>query len=157
MKLPAWLKVLLTRSSRKERNMSTINITGNIEKAVITQLRSKAIVDGILAAIYTGPTKEDATAAATDFVNHLTPAQRSHRAHPPAATTLTGFSLPLPNRHRVSPRSWPTQSLMRIRPKSKVRCRPMLTICSTNTVSTMGRIESAQHNRLKLFNQSDYL
>ncbi len=33
MKLPAWLKVLLTRSSRKERNMSTINITGNIEKS----------------------------------------------------------------------------------------------------------------------------
>lgn len=51
--------------------MSIININGNIQKAAITQLRSKAIVEGILAAIYTGPTKEDATAAATDFVNHL--------------------------------------------------------------------------------------
>lgn len=52
--------------------MSTVNITGNIQKAAITQLRSKVIVDGILAAIYIGPTKDDATAAATDFVNHLT-------------------------------------------------------------------------------------
>lgn len=52
--------------------MSTVNITGNIQKAAITQLRSKAIVDNILAAIYTGPTRDDATAAATDFVNHLT-------------------------------------------------------------------------------------
>lgn len=52
--------------------MSTINITGNIQKAVIIQLRSKEIVQGILAAIYIGPAKEDATAAATDFVNHLT-------------------------------------------------------------------------------------
>lgn len=45
--------------------MSTIKIAGNIQKAAITQLRSQEI------AIYTGPTKEDATAAATDFVNHL--------------------------------------------------------------------------------------
>lgn len=52
--------------------MSTINITGNIQKAAITQLRGKEIVQGILAAIYTGPTKEDATTAAADFVNHLT-------------------------------------------------------------------------------------
>lgn len=52
--------------------MSTINITGNIQKAAISQLRSKGVVDGILAAIYTGPTRDDATAAATDFVNHLT-------------------------------------------------------------------------------------
>lgn len=51
--------------------MSTISITGNIQKAAITQLRSKSIVEGILAAIYTGPTKEEATVAATDFVNHL--------------------------------------------------------------------------------------
>ncbi|KGT95290.1 hypothetical protein NG99_04530 [Erwinia typographi] len=51
--------------------MSTINITGNIQKAAITQLRSKEVVAGILAAIYSGPTKEDATEAATDFVNHL--------------------------------------------------------------------------------------
>ncbi|GAA3911824.1 hypothetical protein GCM10022405_41280 [Gibbsiella dentisursi] len=52
--------------------MTQINITGNIQKAAITQLRSKEIVNSILAAIYTGPTQEDATTAATDFVNHLT-------------------------------------------------------------------------------------
>ncbi|THD43921.1 hypothetical protein ERD95_19645 [Enterobacteriaceae bacterium ML5] len=52
--------------------MSTINITGNIQKAALAQLRSKEIVTGILAAIYTGSTKENATAAATDFVSHLT-------------------------------------------------------------------------------------
>lgn len=52
--------------------MSNITITANIEKATIAQLRSKVIVDGILAVIYTGPTKEDATTAATDFINHLT-------------------------------------------------------------------------------------
>lgn len=48
-----------------------INITGNIHNAAIIQLRSKAIVKGMLATIYTGPTKEDATAVATVFVNHL--------------------------------------------------------------------------------------
>lgn len=72
MKLLAWLRTFFTRKSQKENTMSTINITGNIQKAAITQLRSKVVVDGILAAIYTGPTKDDATAAATDFVNHLT-------------------------------------------------------------------------------------
>jgi len=72
MKLIAWLRTLFKPKPRKESTMSTVNITGNIQKAAITQLRSKAIVDGILAAIYTGPTKDDATAAATDFVNHLT-------------------------------------------------------------------------------------
>lgn len=72
MKLLAWLRTFFTRKSKKENTMSTINITGNIQKAAITQLRSKVVVDGILAAIYTGPTKDDATAAATDFVNHLT-------------------------------------------------------------------------------------
>lgn len=72
MKLLAWLRTLFTRKPRKESTMSTINITGNIQKAAITQLRSKVVVDGILAAIYNGPTRDDATAAATDFVNHLT-------------------------------------------------------------------------------------
>ncbi|ORM62217.1 hypothetical protein PRCB_03140 [Pantoea rodasii] len=52
--------------------MSEINITGNIQKAAMTQLRSKEVVQIILASVYTGPTREDATAAATDFVNHLT-------------------------------------------------------------------------------------
>lgn len=52
--------------------MSTISITSNIQKATLTQLLSKTIVEDILAAIYTGLTKKDATAAATDFFNHLT-------------------------------------------------------------------------------------
>ncbi|OAD97982.1 hypothetical protein [Pantoea sp. OXWO6B1] len=69
MRAPSGLKVLLTRNPLKE---STIIITGNIKKATITQLRSKAIVNGILAAIYTGPTKDDSTTAAADFVNHPT-------------------------------------------------------------------------------------
>jgi hypothetical protein len=72
MKIPTWIRTLFTLKSNEDKTMSTINITGNIQKAAITQLRSKVITDGILAAIYTGPTTEDATTAATSFVAHLT-------------------------------------------------------------------------------------
>lgn len=72
MKYIAWIRHLFIHKPQKENTMSTINITGNIQKAALVQLRSKEIVSGILAAIYTGPTKEDATAAAVDFVGHLT-------------------------------------------------------------------------------------
>lgn len=72
MNIMAWIKHLFIHNPRKENIMSTISMTGNIQKAAITQLRSNTIVEGILAAIYTGPAREDATAAATDFVNHLT-------------------------------------------------------------------------------------
>ena len=65
------LGIFLSTNPRKEKSTSAINITGNIQKAAINQLRSKANVEGILAAIYTGQIREDATAAATDFVNHL--------------------------------------------------------------------------------------
>lgn len=71
MSIFAWIKHLFIHKPRKEKRMAIINITGNIQKAAITQLRSKTIVEGILAVIYTGPTREDATVAATDFINHL--------------------------------------------------------------------------------------
>lgn len=71
MRIFAWIEHLFIHKAKKEKSMSMINITGNIQKTAITQLRSKAIMEDILAAIYNGPTRDDATAAATDFVNHL--------------------------------------------------------------------------------------
>ncbi|GAA3916332.1 hypothetical protein GCM10022405_46740 [Gibbsiella dentisursi] len=44
--------------------MTQINITGNIQKAAIAQLRSKEVVDGILAAIYTSQDAAQPTEAA---------------------------------------------------------------------------------------------
>ncbi|EPY7113989.1 hypothetical protein ACXEHT_004870 [Klebsiella variicola] len=60
MNMVAWIKHLFIHNSPEGKTMSTIKIAGNIQKAAITQLRSQEI------AIYTGPTKEDVTAAATD-------------------------------------------------------------------------------------------
>ncbi len=57
-------------SSERENELAAENTRLKRQKATITQLRSKAIVNGILAAIYTGPTKDDSTTAAADFVNH---------------------------------------------------------------------------------------
>jgi len=47
-------------------------LTGSIEKSAITQLRSNAIVSLITDAVYSGYTAEDAQAAVTGFMGHLT-------------------------------------------------------------------------------------
>lgn len=52
--------------------MGAIKSKGNIQKTAITQLCRSEIVQVIFAVIDTGPTKEDAIAATTDFVNHMT-------------------------------------------------------------------------------------
>ncbi|WP_158781021.1 hypothetical protein [Pantoea sp. BAV 3049] len=47
-------------------------LVGNIEKSAISALRSSALVTTITDAVYDGYTQEDAQAAVTEFLGHLT-------------------------------------------------------------------------------------
>lgn len=71
MKIVAWIWSLITRKQRNEEcNMP--ELTGSIEKSAITQLRSNAIISLITDSVYSGYSAEDAQAAVTAFMGHLT-------------------------------------------------------------------------------------